>query len=99
MSIILGDLAPAHVGFESLVTQIDIILWGHAMIRLVPGFLWGEARRRAGDAHGPVRFAHSDMSGLSLFEEAQYRGVRAAEDLMRQVGHAYRSSLGPAEGV
>ena len=99
VSIILGDLAPAHVGLESLVTQIDVMLWGHAMIRPVPGFLWGEARRRSADAFGPVRFAHSDMSGLSLFEEAQYRGVRAAEDLMRHVGHAYRSSLGPAEGV
>jgi len=99
VSIILGDLAPAHVGLESLVTQIDIMLLGHAMIRPVPGFLWGEARRRAADAYGPVRFAHSDMSGLSLFEEAQYRGVRAAEDFMRQLGHAYRSSLGPAEGV
>ena len=97
VSIILGDLAPAHVGLESLVTQIDVMLWGHAMIRPVPGFLWGEPRRRAADAFGPVRFAHSDMSGLSLFEEAQYRGVRAAEDLMRDVGHAYRSSLGLAE--
>ena len=99
VAIILGDLAPAHVGLESLVTQIDIMLWGHAMIRPVPGFLWGEARRRAAAAYGPVRFAHSDMSGFSLFEEAQYQGVRAAEDLMRHLGHAYRSSLGPAEGV
>ena len=97
VSIILGDLAPAHVGRESLVTQIDIMLWGHAMIRPVPGFLWGEPRRRAADAFGPVRFAHSDMSGLSLFEEAQYRGVRAAEDLMRHMGHSHSSSLGPAE--
>ncbi len=97
VSIILGDLAPAHVGLESLVTQIDIMLWGHAMIRPIPGFLWGEARRRAADTFGPLRFAHSDMSGLSLFEEAQYRGVRAAEDLMRDLGHAYRSSLGPVE--
>lgn len=99
VSIILGDLAPAHAGLESLVTGIDVMLYGHAMIRPVPGFLWGATRRRAADAYGPVRFAHSDMSGLSLFEEAQYRGVRAAEDLMRHVGHAHRSSLGPAEGV
>ncbi len=99
VAIILGDLAPAHTGLESLVTQIDVMLWGHAMIRPVPGFLWGEARRRAGDAYGPVRFAHSDMSGLSLFEEAQYRGVRAAEELMRHLGHAHNSSLGPARGV
>jgi hypothetical protein len=26
-----------------------------------------------------VFFAHSDMSGLSLFEEANYRGVLAAD--------------------
>ena len=99
VSIVLGDLAPAHVGLESLVTNIDVMLWGHAMIRPVPGFLWGETRRHAADPHGPVRFANSDMSGLSLFEEAQYHGVRAAEDLMRHVGHAHRSSLGPAEGA
>jgi hypothetical protein len=24
-------------------------------------------------------FAHSDMSGISIFEEAQYRGVLAAQ--------------------
>ncbi len=54
-------------------------------------------RRRAADTFGPVRFAHSDMSGLSLFEEAQYRGVRAAGDLMRHMGHTHISSLGPAE--
>ena len=94
VSIILGDLAPAHVDLESLVTQIDVMLWGHGMIRPIPGFLCGDARRRAADAFGPVRFAHSDMSGFSLFEEAQYRGVRAAEDLMGHLGHAYRSSLG-----
>ena len=105
VSIILGDLAPAHVGLESLVTQIDVIALGPCddpsgpRFSLGRGFLWGEARRRSADAFGPVRFAHSDMSGLSLFEKAQYRGVRAAEDLMRHVGHAYRSSLGPAEGV
>jgi len=33
------------------------------------------------------------MSGISLFEEAQYHGVRAAEEVMRELGHAHPSSL------
>ena len=93
VSLILADLGQAHPGIESTVTHADIMLWGHAMIRPVPGFVWGEARRAAAAPHGPVRFAHSDMSGISLFEEAQYHGVRAAEEVMRELGHPFSSSL------
>ena len=95
VSLILADLTQAHPDIESLVSHVDIMLWGHAMIRPVPGFLWGDARRDAGRRHGAIRFAHSDMSGLSLFEEAQYHGIRAAEAVMRDLGHSYRSSLPP----
>ena len=42
------------------------------------------ARSRASRAalanlKGPWVFAHSDLSGMSLFEEANYAGVRAAD--------------------
>ena len=47
-----------------------------------PGFLWGAARQQMLAAHGPIVFAHSDMSGLSIFEEACTRGVQAAEALL-----------------
>ena len=33
------------------------------------------------------------MSGISLFEEAQYHGVRAAEAVMHDLGHVHPSSL------
>ncbi len=93
VALILADLGQAHPGIESLVTHADVMLRGHAMIRPVPGFVWGEARRQAAAPHGAVRFAHSDMSGISLFEEAQYHGVRAAEEVMRELGHPFSSSL------
>ena len=93
VSLILADLVQAHPEIESLVTHVDVMLWGHAMIRPVPGFVWGETRRRAVERHGAIHFAHSDMSGVSLFEEAQYHGVRAAEEVMRELGHAHPSSL------
>jgi hypothetical protein len=31
---------------------------------------------------GDVHFAHSDLSGLPLFEEAQWHGIRAAEEIL-----------------
>ena len=37
----------------------------------------------AGAAAG-LYFAHSDLSGLSLFEEAQYRGITAARQAMER---------------
>ena len=92
-SMILADLVQAHPDIESRVSRIDVMLWGHAMIRPVPGFIWGEARRRAAAPHGAIRFAHSDMSGISVFEEAQYHGVRAAEEVMRALGHSHTTSL------
>ncbi len=92
-SLILADLVQAHPDIESRVSRIDVMRWGHAMIRPVPGFVWGEARRRAAAPHGAIRFAHSDMSGISVFEEAQYHGVRAAEEVMRALGHAHATSL------
>jgi hypothetical protein len=40
------------------------------------------AYQRAAEPIGNVHFAHSDLSGFSLFEEAQYRGVAAAEQVL-----------------
>ncbi len=90
---ILADLALAHPNIHALVEHLDVMLLGHAMIRPVPGFFWSNVRRRAAEPLGAIRFAHSDMSGLSLFEEAQYQGVRAAEDLMSELGLPFGTSL------
>jgi hypothetical protein len=59
---------------------------GHAMIRPTPGFLSDPVRRALADARGPVFYAHSDLSGLSLFEEAQYRGITAADGALAWIG-------------
>ena len=80
---IVDELRSAHPGIESHITRIDVWLWGHGMVRPVPGFLWGETRRRMREPLGRIRFAHSDMSGISIFEEAFTRGTQAARDLLR----------------
>jgi hypothetical protein len=59
---------------------------GHAMPRPVPGFLADPVRRALADSPGPVYYAHSDVSGLALFEEAQYRGITAADRALARMG-------------
>jgi hypothetical protein len=84
---IVADLRRAHPDLDSLVERIDIYKWGHAMVQPTPGFIWGEARRAATTPSLPgVHFAHSDLSGLALFEEAQDRGVLAAEKVLEELG-------------
>jgi hypothetical protein len=75
---ILHDLSRAHRDIRQCVARIDVMRFGHAMIRPRPGFVFSEARRRVAAASGNLVLANSDLSGLSLFEEAQHRGDRAA---------------------
>jgi hypothetical protein len=54
------------------------------MVRPTKGFVTGRARAEAALPLGRIHFAHSDLSGISIFEEAQYHGVRAARAALRQ---------------
>ena len=91
---VLADLSRAHPDLPALVTNVDVFLWGHAMARPHPGFVWHPEREALERPVGRVRFAHADASGLPLFEEAQDAGVRAAESILAEEGERFRSLLG-----
>ena len=76
---ILNDLARAHPDIRQCVAHMDIMRIGHAMARPAPGFIFSEERTRWLKPLGNIFFANSDLSGFSIFEEAQYRGVEAAK--------------------
>jgi protoporphyrinogen oxidase len=80
----LADLERAHPDLRRRVSRIDVMRWGHAMIRPKVGFVHGASRRAAQKEFRGIRFAHSDLSGLALFEEAFYHGCRAAEDVLSE---------------
>jgi protoporphyrinogen oxidase len=80
---ILHDLSRAHPNIRECVSRIDVMRIGHAMARPVPGFL-SSPKPSAKN----VYFANSDLSGFSIFEEAQYRGVTAAEHALQDIGRA-----------
>jgi protoporphyrinogen oxidase len=76
---VLGEMERMHSGITESVEQVDVWLWGHAMARPRPGLVWGYDRDALKAPHGRVVFAHADLSGISIFEEAYTHGVRAGE--------------------
>lgn len=92
---ILNDLARAHPDIRGCVSHIDIMRMGHAMVRPTVGFLEsGERKKLANYSAGNIWFANSDLSGISIFEEAQYRGVKAADRALRVFGRAGAPFIG-----
>jgi hypothetical protein len=82
-TIAMEDLRSAHPDIDSLVDRVDVMRWGHAMVRPAPGSIWRLGVDEAPlSLHGRVHFAHTDMSGVALFEEALHHGVRAAEAVL-----------------
>jgi phytoene dehydrogenase-like protein len=84
--LVLADLERAHPDIRRCVSRVDVMRMGHAMVRPTPGFLASPARRALSEADGPVFYAHSDLSGLSLFEEAQDLGITAAQRVLDRLG-------------
>ncbi len=77
--LFLTELYRLHPELIGQVAHMDVWLWGHAMVRPVPGFIWGATRATALKQTQPVFTAHSDMSGISIFEEAYTHGLKAAQ--------------------
>lgn len=80
---ILADLKPAHPDIESMVTNMDVRLWGHGMIKPKPGFIFGKEREQAAQPiGGKIFLAHTDLAGISIFEEAFAQGITAAAAIL-----------------
>jgi hypothetical protein len=52
------------------------------------GSIFDPRRRELATGQGRLVFANSDVSGISIFEEAQFRGVEAAEKALDRLGAA-----------
>jgi hypothetical protein len=52
--------------------------WGHAMAIPVPGLQRHAALQALRGLRGRLRYAHADLAGCSVFEEAYTAGVEAA---------------------
>jgi hypothetical protein len=68
-------------------------LWGHAMVNPRVGFVWSPTRVNASKPLGSIHFAGTDLSGIALFEEAFYHGIRAAEEVLSRIGYDHQPML------
>lgn len=91
-NLVVDDLEKMHPGITNDIENIDISLWGHAMAIPRVGFISGNERKEMAKPVGHIHFAHSDMSGISIYEEAQYHGVEAAIKVLNELGHKSRTA-------
>lgn len=86
----LRDIEKPHPEIREITRSADVFANGHAMVVPRPGLIWGaeQSRIQAWNAapSSKLHFAHADASGLSLFEEANDRGVAAAETVLARFG-------------
>lgn len=76
---LLDELAPVHPDLRERVQRFDLMRYGHAMAVPVPGRQRSAAARAAlRGGSGRLRFAHADLAGYSVFEEAFTAGCEAA---------------------
>jgi hypothetical protein len=83
---ILHDLERVHKDIRQCVSRVDVMRMGHAMARPAVGAIFSEERSRLKRRDGRIVFANSDLSGISIFEEAQFHGVEAAQRVLRSLG-------------
>ncbi len=79
---VLADLKNAHPLIVDHLQTIEIHKRGHGMIAPKPGFLNNETRLQAAKSIADkIYFAHTDLSGISLFEEAFYQGNKVVKEI------------------
>jgi monoamine oxidase len=80
---ILADLKVIHPNIEEAVEEINVKLWGHAMVQPLPHLVHGPVRKALGESiRNRIHFAHTDLAGISIFEEAFYQGLQAAKKVL-----------------
>jgi predicted NAD/FAD-dependent oxidoreductase len=77
---VLGELAATlHPDLPRRVKQVDLMRYGHAMRIPTPGSRGDPALAALREPRGRLAFAHADLAGYSVFEEAFAEGHRAGQ--------------------
>jgi hypothetical protein len=82
---VLEDLAPAHPDLRAVTRRLDLRHWGHGTAIPAVG-LHATTAWHTTQPHPRVWLAHADRSGMSLFEEASWHGVRCGEGALDVLG-------------
>jgi monoamine oxidase len=81
---IIKDLEVVHPDIRKNIEEINIMIWAHAMVQPLPGIIFGDVRTKLSTAVGNIHFAHTDIAGISIFEEGFYQGLNAAKIILEK---------------
>lgn len=84
-NFIVNDLKKAHPTIEEIIESIDLWIWGHGMISPQVGFKNSVARNLLDKGFKNLHFVNSDVSGISIFEEAFHQGIRGAKKVLNNI--------------
>ena len=83
----MKELKRVHSNIEEATEELTIQIWGHAMTQPLPGIIHGNIRQAlAASIQNKIHFAHTDLAGISLFEEAFYQGLNASKKVIQNLG-------------
>ncbi len=81
-SEILNDITAIYPDIAPQILTIDCHLWGHGMASPGINYIFHPSRHKwTIPIADKIYFAHSDYSGISIFEEAFYQGQTAAKKI------------------
>lgn len=80
--IVVTELEVMHAEISGYIKEIEIWIWGHGMALPAPGLMnSGILKELATPVDDKLFFAHTDLSGYSVFEEGFDQGYRVAKTL------------------
>ena len=86
--LIIEDLKIAHPKIEELIEEIELYIYGHGMISPMIGLRSSSTRKKLEEGLTNFHFVNSDVSGISIFEQAFYKGTEASKKILEN--HAKR---------
>lgn len=83
-SMVLDELEVLHSGITAYVEEIEVWIWGHGMALPKTGLIKGnDLKELAKPIDNKLFFAHTDLSGFSIFEEGFDWGYRSAMQVVK----------------
>ncbi|MCC7297539.1 MAG: NAD(P)/FAD-dependent oxidoreductase [Bacteroidia bacterium] len=85
LSGVLRDLEKMHLNITQQIISHHLHIWGHGMVSPGINSLWNPKRIESQKAPLRMAFAHTDISGISIFEEGFYQGIQAANKILKEL--------------
>lgn len=83
---VIDDLKKVHPNIESAIEEVNVMIWAHAMVQPLPGLIKGDVRHKlSASISKRLHFAHTDLAGISIFEEGFYQGLKAAKQVLNHL--------------